>query len=394
MSKNVGSIRIITKKYVKDVEKHGHMVPTRYRTIKNIYGVLPFRKLPEEYKTGSYVYFDPEILKVSPDAKFVDKRGRKRGMKEADLDEILQYPVREPDGRIRAYTSKLLIGETIGPFSYKGTRSDDPNDIIPHQDRRELRGLIAISAFASHNDMKGPNSLDMYVTEDGRSYVKHHLIDFGSTLGVGARGPDKPLKGNVYTLVDFKDILLNIFTLGLYVHPWERAEFPNIKGIGSFGVDTYSPGKWKPSNPNAAVMNATNLDGYWGAKIVMSFTDEHLRAIVKKAKFSDSRAEEYMSRMLMQRRDKTGRYWYSKVNPLDRFTFSDKRVLRFDDMAVVGRLEKGRCVVLVDPPLPELARLLLRGVVPERLLLEGRIVGRLRVPENAVPLSQAAHVKP
>ena len=47
-----------------------------------------------------------------------------------------------------------------------------------------------------------------------------------------------------------------------------------------------------------------------------------------------------MSRMLMQRRDKTGRYWYSKVNPLDRFTFSDKRVLRFDDMAVVGRLEK------------------------------------------------------
>ncbi len=288
----------------------------------------------------SIAYFNPKILKIGADAKFVDKRGRKRLMKEADLEEILQYPVREPDGQIRAYTSKLLSGETIGPFSYKGTRSDDPNDIIPHQDRRELRGLVAISAFVSHNDMKGPNSLDVYVTEDDRSYVKHHLIDFGSTLGVGARGPDKPLKGNLYTLVDFKDIFLNIFTLGLYVHPWERTVPPDIKGIGTLTVDSYNPGKWKPSNPNPALINATNLDGYWGAKIVMSFTDEHIRAIVKEAEFSDPRAEEYMTQILAQRRDKTGRYWYNRVNPLDRFAFSDKHVLRFDDMAVVGRLEK------------------------------------------------------
>ena len=88
----------------------------------------------------SIVYFDPKILKMSPDAKFVDKKGRKRRMTQSDLDEILRYPVREPDGRIRAFTSKLLIGKPIGPFAYSGTRSDDPNDIIPHQDRRELRG--------------------------------------------------------------------------------------------------------------------------------------------------------------------------------------------------------------------------------------------------------------
>jgi hypothetical protein len=308
----------------------------------------------------SIVYFDQKILKVSPDAKFVDKKGRKRRMTQADLEEILQYPVWETDGRIRAYTSKILNHRMtpIGPFSYRGTRSDDPNDIIPHQDRRELRGLIAISAFVSHNDMKGPNSLDMYVTEklplqssprtrgvsgdsgNGKSYVKHYLIDFGSTLGVGARGPDKPLKGHVYTLVDFKDIFLNIFTLGLYVHPWERTEYPSIRGIGSLEADTYNPGSWKPSNPSPALMNSTNLDGYWGAKIVMSFTDQHIKAIVKEAKFSDPRAEEYMIQTLIQRRDKTGRHWYNKANPLDRFRFAERNVLRFDDMAVIGRLEK------------------------------------------------------
>jgi hypothetical protein len=289
----------------------------------------------------SIIYFDPEILEVGTDARFVDEKGRKRLMTEADLDEILKYPVWEPDGRIRVCASKILSGKPIGPFSYKGTRSDDPNDIIPHQDRRELRGLVVMSAFVGHNDMKGPNSLDMYVTEDGKSYVKHYLIDFGSTLGVGASGRSKPFRGHLYySLVDFKDIFLNILTLGLYVHPWERGKFPDIKGIGSLDVETYNPGSWKPSRPNPALLRATNLDGYWGAKILMSFTDEHLRAIVKEAKYSDARAEEYMSQTLIQRRDKTIRYSYDKVNPLDRFVFSDKHVLCFDDMAVVGNLEK------------------------------------------------------
>jgi len=260
-------------------------------------------------------------------------------MTQPDLDEILRYPVREPDGRIRAFTSKMLNGKPAGPFAYSGTRSDDPNDIIPHQDRRELRGLIAISAFLNHYDMKGPNSLDMYVTENGRSYVKHYLIDFGSTLGAGAHGPKSAFKGHVYGTFDYRDILLNIFTLGLYVHPWEKIKYQDIKGVGRFEADAYNPGNWKPSYQNAALMHATNLDGYWGAKIVMAFTDEHIKAIVKEAKYSDPRAEEYMTHTLIKRRDKTGRYWYNKVNPLDRFKV-DKHVLHFDDMAVVGGLEE------------------------------------------------------
>jgi len=288
----------------------------------------------------SIVYFDPKILKVGPKAKFVDKKGRKRPMTQPDLDEILRYPVREPDGRIRVFTSKILDGKPVGPFKYKSIRRDDPNDIIPHQYRRELRGLIAICSFLNHSDMKGPNSFDVYVTENGKSYVKHYLIDFASALGTGAYGPGKPFKGHVYSTVDIRDILLNIFTLGLYVHPWEKSELPDIKGVGSFEADAYNPGHWRPNYPNAALMSAKNLDGYWGAKIVMAFTDEHIKAIVKEAKYSDPRAEEYMTHKLIKRRDKTGRYWYNKVNPLDRLKFVEGNLLRFDDMAVVGGLEK------------------------------------------------------
>ena len=69
----------------------------------------------------------------------------------------------------------------------------------------------------------------------------------------------------------------------------------------------------------------------------MSFTDEQIKAIVKEAKYSDPKAEEYMTQTLIKRRDKTGRYWYNKVNPLDKFKV-DGNILRFDDMAVIGNL--------------------------------------------------------
>jgi len=115
-----------------------------------------------------------------------------------------------------------------------------------------------------------------------------------------------------------------------------------------------------PTHPNPAFEKATLRDAFWGAKIVMSFTDEDLRAIVETGRLTNPAAEAHLLEILKARRDKIGAYWFDRVNPLDRFRIersspeavmaSDAEArgtvgawLRFDDRAVTGGLahEKG-----------------------------------------------------
>ena len=72
-----------------------------------------------------------------------------------------------------------LPGRVIGGFKYFGTRPDDPNDIVPHEHRRELRALQVFGAWTNLVDMKAGNTLDTVITENGRAHVRHYLQDVG-----------------------------------------------------------------------------------------------------------------------------------------------------------------------------------------------------------------------
>lgn len=100
----------------------------------------------------------------------------------------------------------------------------------------------------------------------------------------------------------------------------------------------FDPARWKPNYPNPAFENATSLDVYWAAKIVMSFTDAQVRTAVETGELTDPKAENYVVRTLIERRDKIGRYGFGIVNPLDHFSVSGasagNAVLRSDDLAI------------------------------------------------------------
>ncbi len=65
-----------------------------------------------------------------------------------------------------------------------GHAPDDPNDLVPHEHRRELRALRVFGAWTNLTDLKAANTLDTLATENGRSIVKHYLQDVGSTFGM------------------------------------------------------------------------------------------------------------------------------------------------------------------------------------------------------------------
>lgn len=115
--------------------------------------------VPENY----IVLARREDLRLSEKATITGLSGKKYPLTKAQFEKILdQVPV-ESSGQVRLMASLTVSGRIIGPFRYEYTRSDDPNDLIPHDRRRDLRGLDVLFAWLNHTDAKGENSLDSVV---------------------------------------------------------------------------------------------------------------------------------------------------------------------------------------------------------------------------------------
>ena len=284
---------------------------------------------PENY----IVTFRRERLRIGDQSKFQEPNGRERPMQERDINDVLQKVPRDAQGAYRGMASLDIGGSVIGPFRYAGTRQDDPNDIIPHERRRDLRGLYVFAAWLNHTDTKSLNSLDtVATTDDGVNYVKHYLIDFGATLGSDSFEAKSPRAGNVY-LYDFKPAAWQFLSLGLYVPRWMRADYPDLPEVGHFEYEIFDPENWRNNYPNPAFDQRTPGDTYWAAKKVMAFRDDALRAIVATAHFSDPKSAEWITRCLIERRNKIGQAFLDDVLPLDNFALRGSS-LTFQDLAV------------------------------------------------------------
>ena len=264
------------------------------------------------------VKFSRDQLTISPQAQFIDMVGKVRSMKATDVDEILTRAAIGSDGKYRAVASKFIPGKPVGEYLYHGTRADDPNDIFPHEHRRELRGLRVFCAWLNHDDSRSINTFNTLISENGRQFVRHYLFDFGSTLGSGSTMPQKARASNEY-LWEPGPTFKSMFSLGLWVRPWLKVKYPTYPSLGNFEADFFQPEKWKPEYPNPAFRNMTDEDAFWAARIVMAFTDEQVRAMVRTGQLSDSKAEEYLIACLIKRRDKIGQHWLNQVNPIDYF---------------------------------------------------------------------------
>jgi len=269
---------------------------------------------PENY----IVLIDPETLIVAPGTMLRDELGVSRPLTSARLARLLRDAPRRADGRVRVTASRFISGKPLGPFRYFGTRSDDTNDVILHEDRRELRGLRVFSAWLNHDDTRAQNTLDSWVQEGNAHYVRHYLIDFGSTLGSGSIEAQLPWLGFDYWL-DLGLVLRNALGFGFHAPSYYQVRFPDYPSVGRFEADSYEPHAWKNDYPNPAFVRMTGRDAFWAAKILMTLSREELAAIVKTGQYSDPAAEAYVLRTLLKRQQKTGAYYLGQMNPVDEF---------------------------------------------------------------------------
>lgn len=274
-----------------------------------------------------------EDLVVGKGATVRLTNGSRRPMKGSDIDEQLGRAHRNPDGTYRVGLSEALPGTPLEGFKYEGTRPDDPNDVIPHENRRELRGLRVFSAWVNHTDAKAINSLDTLVTENGRAIVRHHLIDFNAALGSAGVGLRERRDGYEY-LAEFGAAGRALPWLGLAVRPWMTIEYPELRGIGRFESKRFEPEQWRPRVPNPAYVRSRPDDTFWAARKVMAMSDELVRAAVKAGRFSDPVAERFLGNALIERRDKIGRAWLTNVNPIVDPALSADGRLTFGNAAV------------------------------------------------------------
>jgi hypothetical protein len=299
-----------------------------------VIGAAIYHALGYNVVQGYVVEIDPAAIVIDPEATTVDLSGRRRRMERRDIERLLTRAARLSNGRYRATLSRFADGRPLGYFKYYGTRSDDPNDIHPHEHRRELRASRVFAAWLNHDDSRGLNSLDMLETRGERHFIRHYMFDFGSIMGSGSVFAQVPRAGNEY-IVEWPPALKTLATLGLYVRPWVRVDYPDVApSVGRFEAAFFNPVKWRPEYPNPAFDNMRPDDAFWAARLVARFDAAAIRAIVSKARYSDPKAADYIAATLIARRDKVLRTWLAGVNPIVAPALAADGTLTFTNAAV------------------------------------------------------------
>jgi hypothetical protein len=285
---------------------------------------------------GYYItHFRRKDLVLAPDARIEPPGYNERKMKVRDLDMLLERVERESEGLFHVSASKSLPGRPVGRFRFYGTRPDDPNDVVPHEHRRELRALRVFSAWVNHVEMRAGNTLDTLVSVDGKALVRHHLLDFGSTLGSAGLKSRPYWEGQAY-MYEGGQVAKSALTLGLAVPAWRKIDFYESPAVGRLPAleAPFDPGAWKAGIPNAAFERARPDDLFWAARRVAAFDDGMIQAVVGTAEYLDERDVEFITRTLIKRRDAIARAYLPSVNPVVDPALTADGTLTFANAAV------------------------------------------------------------
>jgi hypothetical protein len=285
------------------------------------------------------VYFDPKVLFLEPGLIVTDNSGVPRPFDQAALKKVFeQAGQRGPLLRMQA--SAWLPGSLLGPFRYEGTRGDDPNDIIPHQDRRELRGARVLAAWIHHFDAREQNTMDSWIASDPErpdsspGHVRHYYLDTSDSFGSEWDWDEISRRLGHSYLLDWGYLAADFATLGLIERPWERAQRkPGFELFGYFSDRDFDPDSWRNEYPNPAFSRATEHDNAWMTRILSRLDRADIDALVELGEFTHPEHATYLADVLDRRLQRITARYFARLSPLADPRFESADELCLTDLA-------------------------------------------------------------
>jgi hypothetical protein len=327
----------------------GEVVPHRERpTAASVVGAAAYSAVGFNTSCEQVIYVKRSIFKLAPGLVAKNNSGVERKFDQAELDRILERTSKRGE-HLRMTASAWLPGHLIGPFQYNGTRADDPNDVIPHDDRRELRGARLLAAWLDHFDSREQNSLDTWIAsvpgapdDSSPGFVRHYYLDTSDCLG--SEWDWEPISrrlGQSYVF-DWSDVGQDFVTLGIPTRPWETVErSPEHIKFGFYNVKDFVPENWKNEYPNAAFSRMTEHDGAWMTRILSHFTPEMVHRLAVMGNFTNPNDTEYMSAMMEGRLEKILERYLLRLSPVTNVRIEHGDALCGEDLAEARHLRDG-----------------------------------------------------
>ena len=215
-------------------------------------------------------------------------------------------------GSFRVTALSLPPSVWLGHANESGTRGDDPNDVVAHENRRLLRSLKVFASWMSLSGLGPSKTMDRYVGAPQEGHVVHFLVGLDDALGAD----------EVVHVTDLPpgegggSPFVRLVTLGLARNPARRPTQVEMPALGQLDADV-DPGGFAPSTPYAPIERLSPGDAYWAAKRVAAVSAAHIALAIEAGKISDRRARQEMQNALEARRERVASFWFDRVTPVD-----------------------------------------------------------------------------
>jgi hypothetical protein len=255
------------------------------------------------------VYFRPSVFTLKPGLIWKHNFAPPHPFGQKELDAIFAHSPKRGE-LVRMQASAWVPGYNLAGAAYQGTRPDDPSDVVPHEDRRELRGKRLLDAWIDRVDDRKGNTLDMWMADQGApdsspGHVVHTSLDTSEAFGTDYSFEETTRRLGYSYIFDWGDIGTDFATLGARTEVWETAAMvPGRESFWYFNVKDFDPEKWKSEYPLGAFSRMTERDAAWMARILARFTPDMVAELARMSDFSKPGENEYLEEVLEGRLQK------------------------------------------------------------------------------------------